>query len=121
MNSDYTSPPKDIIKADYMLITRENFEAFLKCVNGLFYRMPHNNSAVVRASFDLQSGVTVTIAATAFDVKKNGTFYGRVDAWSHIRFSSWLWNNVHLAGKGARSEETNQQVREIMSLIAQFE
>lgn len=108
----------------YFLVTKADFEAFLdvvdaKWVNEPDYRGPR--ACKYAATITLENGVEARLDLVTLDVRPDGNFYGRKDAWTHVKVDSWIHNNVSLTGKGSRSDETHILLYNTLSLLGEFD
>jgi len=99
-------------------VTKDDFEAFLDIVEAKWTREPDYNRARYNASFKMSTGVEVRIEVQSVDIHPDGkVFYGRRDAWTHVRFSTWIHENVSLTGKGSRGEESAVELWNTLSIL----
>lgn len=104
------------------LVSKPDFEAFLEAVNAKYTHEPTYRDCRYIASFKLSTGVDVRLELTTLDVKPNGkAFYGRREAWTHVRLDRWIWENISMTGKGKKSDESRDEVKSIMALLGEFE
>lgn len=106
--------------SEKFLVTRQDWEAFVETVDARTYG-PTNSSCWTRANFKLECGVDAAVKVNTINVTPKGNFYGRSGDWTHVEIKTWIWENTTLTGKGSRGEQASQEIKEIMSLLGNFE
>lgn len=89
-----------------LYITRDEFETWMELYDIDMYKSPSHNSASIRCSGHLESGVKFTFTATAIEQTSAGKYYGRYNSWNMIKVSAYQTENFNFHGKGSRSTET---------------
>lgn len=103
------------------LISTQDLEAFKQLTNARTVREAFNNSSKVVVELPISESVTLRLNLTAINVTYEGIFYGRNDGYTHLRVPSlsrsYIDGDYNLLGKGARSVETYEKVREVLELL----
>ena len=103
-----------------MHVSRQDFEAWVDAIEGQTDEPSYRDSKLevrVQVTETVHMYVNVTAISNEGGVRR----YGRHETWNEVRFSTWIWDNVSMYGKGSRSNGTAIQVRKLFSLIGEFE
>lgn len=107
---------------DPFLVAKADFEAFLEVVKAEYTHEPTYRDSRYTGHFTLSTGVSVRFELTTLDVRPDGRkFYGRREAWTHVRLDHWIWENISMTGPGSRSDASRDEVKSIMALLGEFE
>lgn len=102
-------------------MTRADFELFVEVCGGEITREPGRSDSNIRVNFDLANGVEMELNLRAINKTAHGDFYGTNQGWTHVRFSTWAWENTSFRGKGSRSNETHQLAKAILAYTEGFD
>ena len=109
------------LRNGYVIVDSETFFSWAEAWGIKFDRMPDYRSSVVRGSVVLANGVEITVNATGLTAKGNAYLYARDhyeghETVTHIKMQDY-WGSAVFRGKGARSQETREEVKAAFDLL----
>lgn len=100
------------------IVTRESFENFVQAVSGDFHAANWRDSAHYRVKFALDENVTCLLHVYLLRQMPDGMYFEpNKSDHTHVRVTKEGYPDYNLFGKGARSSENWQLVRDLIDAI----
>lgn len=104
--------------SESLLVTKEDFMLFLELFDAKYIHTPTYRDCRLWANITLPCGVDLRFELTTLAVTPTGNFYGRADAWTHVKLHTWMFENFSLTGKGSRGRQARQEAWEMLGYLA---
>lgn len=114
---------KEINYGQEILVSRDEFEAWVETLKELAdYHYTVNINSKLRIHLTTEQGVNVEIHLRKMTVNKRGIFYQlQGDEYNMVKFFAGVNENYHSTGKGARSREHHEHMKELFSFLFDIE